>query len=302
MRIISLLPSATEILYLLSSGERIVGISHECDYPEDVKVKPVVTNTIINTNNPSLKIDQEVSKFLKIDQSIYTIDKNKFISLKPDLVITQKLCEVCAITPTDIQQAIRDCDPTPEILTLHPHSIEEILGDILKVGEKIDKKRKAGEEVKKLRQKMEDIKIKTKDLKKLKVYCMEWLDPPYNGGHWVPEQVEIAGGVDEISTKGIDSVRLLWKQIIDYDPEVLILMPCGFSIERTKKELSTLENNSSYKKLSAVKNKQVYLVNGPAYFNCSGPRVIDGIELLAEILHPEIFQNKFNAKDLQKLY
>lgn len=301
MRIISLLPSSTEILYQLDSGKDVIGISHECDYPEDVATKPVVTDTVIKTTDPSRKIDQQVSKYLKVGAGIYTLNKRLFISLKPDLVITQELCKVCAITPTNIQAAIRDCKPQPKILSLHPHSIKEILEDILKVGRAIGKKKEANKLVKSAKLKVQSIKQKTAKLKKPRVYCMEWLDPPYNGGHWVPEQVEIAGGRDEISTKGGDSERLIWQKIIDYNPEFLILMPCGFSINRTKKELTVLMKRSEWKKLKAVKDGKVYLVNGPSYFNNSGPRVIEGIELLASILHPDIFPNRFTNKDLQKL-
>lgn len=302
MRIISLLPSATEILYLLNSGKEVVGVSHECDYPEDLATKPVVTNTIINTSDPSKKIDQQVSKYLKVGAGIYTVDKNLFVSLKPDLVITQELCKVCAITPTNIQAAIRDCKPQPKILSLHPHSIKEILEDILKVGKAVGKEEEADLRIKNYELRIKEIKQKTAKIKKRpRVYCMEWLDPPYNGGHWVPEQVSIAGGRDDISTKGGDSSRILWKKIIDYEPEFLILMPCGFSINRTKKELPSLIKKKEWKKLRAVRENKVYLVNGPAYFNNSGPRVIRGIELLASILHPDIFPKRFTNKDLQKL-
>lgn len=301
MRIISLLPSATEIIYSLGSGDQIVGVSHECDFPIDAKNKPILTKTIINPLSTSLKIDQQVSKALKKGQSIYQINSELFVRLKPDLVITQKLCEVCAITPTDIQAAIRDCNPNPNIISLHPHSIKNILEDIKTVGKAIKKESAAQKLVDSLQKRISKLKDLTKNLKnKPKVYCMEWLDPPYNAGHWVPEQVQIAGGRDDLATKGVDSVRLLWQKIVDYDPEIMILMPCGFPIERTRQELKKLTQNKFWRQLKSVKNNQVFLVNGPAYFNNSSPRVIDGIELLTKIVHPQLSTRQFTRSDFQE--
>jgi iron complex transport system substrate-binding protein len=302
MRIISLLPSATEILYSIGAGDQIVGISHECDYPKEARKKAIVTQTIIGIDDSSNKIDQVVSRSIKNGQSIYKVDQELIVELKPDLIITQKLCEVCAITPTDLQKAIRECNPTPNIISLHPHSIKEILEDIKTVGKAVNKEKEAQKLVKSLYQRINKIKNLTKNIKKRpKIYCMEWLDPPYNAGHWVPEQVEIAGGRDDIATKGIDSVRLLWQEIVDYNPDIMVLMPCGFSINRTKKEIKILTQNPEWSKLQCVKNKQVFLVNGPAYFNCSGPRIVKGIELLTKITHSHLFTKEFTRSDFQQL-
>lgn len=301
MRIISLLPAATEILYLLGSGKNIVGISEECNFPKDTKNKKVVSFCLINRDLTSKEIDAKVSKSLSEGVLINRINDDLFVSLKPDLVITQELCKVCSITPNNIQKTLKQCNKMPNVLSLHPHSIKEILNDILQVGKIIGKGKQAKLKVKSLKLKVKKIQDKTKNLKKKKVYCMEWMDPPYNGGHWIPEQVSIAGGIDDMSTKGGDSVRLIWEKIIEYDPEVLVLMPCGFSIERTKKELPRFLKKAEWQRLRAVKKGEVYLVNGPAFFNASGPRVIKGIEILAAILHPKLFQNNFKRNDLQKL-
>lgn len=224
------------------------------------------------------------------------------VKLKPDLIVTQKLCEVCAITPTDLQKAIRDCSSSPKIVSLHPHSIKDILKDISVVGKAVNKQKSAIKLVSTLKSRINKIKKLTANIsKKPRVYCMEWLNPPYNAGHWVPEQVQIAGGVDDLATRGIDSRRLLWQKIIKYRPEILILMPCGLTIERTRQEIKILTQNQYFGQLDCVKRNEVYLVNGPAYFNCSGPRVVDGIELLTKITHPEIFTKKFTRSDLQKL-
>jgi len=302
MKIISLHAPAAEIIYALGAGEEIVGISHECDYPPEVRSKPIVADTTINSDQSSFNIDAAVSNALRTGQSIYTVDNRLFTSLNPELVITQELCKVCAITPTDIQEAIRDCRPAPKLLSLHPHSIAEILEDVISVGKAIGREEEANNYVRNLQRRIENIRRQTRDVEfRPRVYCMDWLDPPYNAGHWVPEMVEIAGGRDELSTKGGDSVRILWQRIVDYDPQVLVLMPCGFSIERTRKELVDVTRRAEWKELSAVRDNQVYLVNGPAYFNCSGPRIVDGVELLATILEPELFPNKFTSRDFQRI-
>lgn len=284
MRIISLLPSATAILEALGASDQIVGSEN-------------IIKTKIKNSWSSSYINLTVSDSLHSGKSIYTIDNKKFIKLKADLVITQQLCNVCSITPTDLQTAIRDSKPIPNIISLHPHTISEILEDILEVGTAIGKRKKAESLVLKLKVRINNVKNKLKKIKtKPKVYCMEWLDPPYSGGHWVKEQVEIAGGKDQLANKG-DSKRILWKNIIEYNPDFLILMPCGFSIERTKRELNVLR-----KKLA--KFKRVYIVNGPKYFNSSGPEVVTGIELLASILHPKIFKDfskKFSTQDVQMI-
>lgn len=301
MKIICLHAPAAEIIYALGAGDQIVGVSHECDYPPEVKSKPIVANTTIDPDQSSFNINATVSNALQTGLDIYKVDNRLFASLEAELVITQELCEVCAITPTNIQAAIRDCRPAPKILSLHPHSITEILEDVVKVGKAIGREEEATNYVRNLQRRIENVYIKTRDVRfRPKVYCMEWLNPPYNAGHWVPEMVEIAGGRDTLSTKGVDSVRVLWQRIVDHDPEVLVLMPCGFSIERTLKELPEVTGRPEWKQLTAVRNDQVYLVNGPAYFNCSGPRIVDGIELLATILHPELFSYKFGLKDFQR--
>ena len=302
MKIISLHAPAAEIIYALGAGEEIVGISHECDYPPEVRSKPIVADTTINSDQSSFNIDAAVSNALRTGQSIYTVDNRLFTSLNPELVITQELCKVCAITPTDIQEAIRGCRPAPKMLSLHPHSIAEILEDVIRVGKAIGREEEANNYVRNLQRRIENIRRQAKDVEfRPRVYCMEWLDPPYNAGHWVPEMVEMAGGRDELSTKGGDSVRILWQRIVDHDPQVLVLMPCGFSIERTRKELVDVTRRAEWKGLSAVRDNQVYLVNGPAYFNCSGPRIVDGVELLATILNPELFPNKFTSQDFQRI-
>lgn len=288
MRIISLLPSATDIVTSLGSGNQVVGRS--------------IVKTIVKPNSSSKDINDLVSSSLKLGKSLYIVDKKQFVNLKPDLVITQQLCKVCSITPTDIQEAIRDCRPIPKIISLHPHSIKNILADIEAVGNAIGKEIEAKRLVQELNLRIKKIQDQTKlTEKRPRIYCMEWLDPPYNAGHWVPEQVKISGGIDDLAISGKDSIKLIWEKIVKYNPEILIIMPCGFSIKRTQKEITILTQRPEWREIAAVKTNQVFLVNGPKYFNSSGPKVIDGIELLTRIVHPEIRTKHFTRSDFVNL-
>jgi iron complex transport system substrate-binding protein len=228
------------------------------------------------------------------------VDRALLGRLQPDLVITQQLCEVCAITPTGIQEALRDVRPAPDLLSLHPHSIAEIFADVVTVGSATGREREAQRFVDGLEARLDRVRRVVAGRPRPRVYCMEWLDPPYNAGHWVPEQVEIAGGTDGLGRLGTDSVRLMWEKITDYDPEVLVLMPCGLPMERVEREVSGLFDEN-WAGLAAVKNTQVWMVDGAAYFNNSGPRVVDGAELLASILHLEVSLWQFAPRDVQRL-
>jgi iron complex transport system substrate-binding protein len=298
MRIVSFLPAATETLFALGAGPEVVGVSHECDWPETARRLPRVTGTTVNVGAPSRAIDNQVSQALQAGENIYTVDVGLLTKLRPDLVITQQLCEVCAITPGQVQAAIAAVRPAPELVSLHPHSIAEIFEDIRTVGRRLGREGQAARYVDGLQRRLDRVREAVAGADRPRVYCMEWLDPPYNAGHWVPEQVEIAGGEDGLAGRRVDSVRLLWDQIVAYDPEVLVLMPCGISMGRMVRELRELVNED-WLGLAAVRLGQVYMVNGPAYFNNSGPRVVDGAELLAKILHPELVRYEFEDRDLR---
>lgn len=295
-----MLPAATEIIYALGAGDDLVGVSHECAWPAQVRMLPRVTGTTVDVEASSRSIDEQVSGALAAGESIYTVDEALLAQLRPDLVITQQLCEVCAITPQGIQKALAGLKPAPGLVSLHPHSVEEIFEDVLDVGRAIGREREAFRYVDGLRRRLGRVREVVAGRQRPRVYCMEWLDPPYNAGHWVPEQVEIAGGADEIATRGEYSVRLLWDKIVDYNPEVLVLMPCGLDFDRTERELRSLVDEK-WLGLKAVQTGQVWAVNGPAYFNNSGPRVVDGAELLAQVLHPEVIPRRFGGDDVCQL-
>jgi iron complex transport system substrate-binding protein len=300
VRIVSLLPSATEMLFALGAGPQIVGVSHECKWPAQAAVLPKVTGTTVDVRAASREIDKQVSGALAAGESIYTTNDELLLALRPDLVITQQLCEVCAITPSGVQQTLAQLRPAPEVLSLHPHSIGEIFEDVLAVGRSVSRGLEAVQLVDGFKRRLASVESAVAGRGRPRVYCMEWLDPPYNAGHWVPEQVRIAGGEDGLGRLGNDSVRLMWDRIVEYDPEVLVLMPCGLSIARMQSELGGLVDER-WMRLSAVRTGRVFGVNGPAYFNNSGPRVVDGAELLASILHPDAVTRRFGFQDVCKL-
>ena len=289
MRICSLLPSATEILYALGLGDDVVGVSHECDYPPDALRKPKVIRTLIDQDTRSSEeIDQEVHRSLERRESLYQVDAEALRRLHPDLIVTQELCDVCAIDATQVSAALRALSYQPDVISLHPHTLQEMLEDIRLVGERVGHQAQAEELVASYRRRIDQVQTRLAGIsRRPRVFCLEWLAPPMATGHWVPEMVELAGGIEVLGRAGQPSRYANAEEIVDARPEVLILMPCGFSIERTRRELAVVSAQPWWGRIPAVRDGQVHLVNGPAYFNRAGPRLIDGIELLASVLHPD---------------
>jgi iron complex transport system substrate-binding protein len=291
MRICSLLPSATEIAFALGLGDEIVGVTHECDYPPEAKKRRVVVRSAIDPERQeSGEIDRLVRDHLRTKKNIYTIDLPSLQAAAPDFILTQDLCEVCALDYDEVVAAAESLARKPKIVSLSPSTLSDVLRDIESVGEATGKKREAEALVNQLKQRIERVRERTtrSDLRP-RVACIEWLDPIYNAGHWVPEMVELAGGTDGLAKKGERSKEISWDSVRAFAPEVLVLMPCGFDVGRSLKEVALLSRLDGWNELPAVKNGRVYAVNGSAYFNRSGPRLVDGIEILAEIIHPEIF-------------
>lgn len=288
MRICSLLPSGTEILYTLDLGDQIVGVTHECDYPPEAASKPQVTENLIDHERlNSLEIDHRVSSSVGRHGSIYRLKEDLLESLKPDLIVTQELCEVCAVSYSDVQRASRVLDAETRIVSLEPNTLEEMLETIVLVGEMTGRHALAEARVTALRARLAAVRELVRGASRPKVYAMEWLDPAYSGGHWVPEMVEIAGGTEVLGKHGQKSARITPDQVIAQQPEVIVLMPCGFSLERTIEEYRRTPMFDGWNDLPAVRNGELYAVNGSAYFNRSGPRLVDGVEILASILHPD---------------
>ncbi len=291
MKIVSLLPTATEIIYALGLGNQLVGVSHECNYPRAVTRLPRVSETEIDyTNISSREINSHVIQILRTGKSLYRLNKAMLEKLQPTHIVTQELCEVCAITPNDVLTAIKNLPNKPKILTLNATKLNEILLEISLIGQISSKEIQAKKLIKTLRTKIIRLKNQTSGLNKKTVCCIEWIEPLFASGHWVPEMVEIAGGKEIVGLAGTRSRKISWETVRYLDPEFLIFMPCGYSFERTKQDIPVLFHYPFWNQLQAVKKRNLWLVNGPDYFNQSGPRVIEeGIEILAKIIHSDRF-------------
>jgi len=293
MRICSLLPGATEVVAALGLADDLVAISHECDYPPEIRPKPVVIKSAVDprrTSSPA--IDRQVREAMRSGDGLYRIDESLLNSVSPDLIITQSLCAVCAVTPTEVQRALAGLKRMPRILSLDPTDVESVLRDIEAIGSATGSDAQARRLVQGLRDRIARVQALVQGEPQRRVACLEWLEPLYCAGHWVPEMVHLAGGSDLLATAGAPSVRIAWEQVVEAKPDVLVLMPCGFSIDRTRSELDLLTSRPGWNDLPAVRKQAVYAVEGAAYFNRSGPRLVDGVELLAALLHPHLFGNR----------
>lgn len=288
MRICSLLPGGTEILFALGLEEAVVGVSHECDYPPPAARKPKIVRTNLNQDQLSSEaIDQAVQAAVRGGESLYQVNEDALRTADPDLLVTQELCKVCAIETTQVNRLLGILPRQPQVVALHAHTIADVLQDIRLIGKMTERPSQADALVAALTQRMEHVMALVAGRPRPRVFCLEWLKPPMACGHWVPEQVAIAGGDEVLGRAGAPSRYVTWDDVAAAKPEVLILMPCGFSIERTRQELSVITQQPAWRTIPAVRDRRVYLVDGPAYFNRPGPRLIDGVELLAGLLHPD---------------
>ena len=290
-RIVSLLPSATEVVCALGLAECLVGRSHECDFPDAVRALPPCTEPKLDPDASSADIHRQVTSLLESALSLYRVDADRLRALKPDAILTQAQCEVCAVTFADVERAVADWTGTrPRILSLSPQRMVEVWSDIHAVAEALGVAERGRELVKQLKTRVVDVIEKAVQAKRRpSVVCLEWLDPLMAAGNWVPELVELAGGQNLFGEPGQHSPWLAWQKLRESDPEVLVVMPCGFDLARTRAEMSALTNGPGWEKLRAVKSSRVYLTDGNHYFNRPGPRLVESLEILAEILHPALF-------------
>jgi iron complex transport system substrate-binding protein len=303
VRICSLLPSSTEIVYALGLGEELVAVTHECDYPPEAASKPQITESLIDHERlSSMEIDHRVSGAAGHHGSIYRLKPGLLEALNPDVILTQELCEVCAVSYSEVKRAARLLDGSTQILSLEPNTLEEVIESIGAVGE-ITHRRDEAETVKaRLRRRLEEIRQRVMSAEpRPRVYAMEWLDPAYSPGHWVPEMIEIAGGRPVLGRAGAKSARISAQDIIEAEPEVIVLMPCGFSLPRTIEEFHRTPMFAGWERLPAVRNGRLYAVDGSSYFNRPGPRLVDGVSILAEILHPQLCNGWAPAVSFQKI-
>jgi iron complex transport system substrate-binding protein len=283
VQICSFLPSATEILYALELGDAVAGVTFECDYPPEARQKPVVVNTVLRHGLAPEEIDQEASKYASHGESLYVVDMEALTRIRPDLVVTQELCDVCAVSTPHLAKALAELSPRPKVLPLTPHTLEDVLADIEKVGEAAGRPEKARKLIASLRERIARIEGRPKAIRQ--VACLEWLNPLYNAGHWVPDMVKIAGGNDRLAAPGEYSTRILPEAVISANPDVMVIMPCGYDTQRAKEEYHRTVFPVGWEDIRAVRNGRVYAVDGSAYFSRPGPRLIDGIEILYALFH-----------------
>jgi len=290
-KIVSLLPSATEIVYALGLGQNLVGRSHECDFPEEVKQLPVCSEANFPDGLSSAAIDTKVKEILADALSVYTVKREVIKELAPDVVITQAQCEVCAVSLTEVEQVLENyLDKEAKVISLQPNSLDDILNDIRIVSTGLGVPEEGERVVEDLQERIDIIRHKLKFIEtKPSVACIEWLEPLMLSGNWMPGLVNVAGGTNLLTTPGAHSPYIDWNDIRLSDPEIIVVMPCGFSIERTLKEIDILLELPGFTELKAVKNNRVYIADGNQYLNRPGPRIVDSLEILAEIINPKQF-------------
>lgn len=299
LKIVSLLPSATEIIDCLGLTNALVGRSHECDYPPTVKDLPVCTEARLNSDLNSGEIDADVQTLMQKALSIYKIKTEVLEQLQPTHIITQDQCDVCAVNLPEVEKAIAQLTNShPQVISLQPDLLNEVWDDIKRVAQTLAVE--AQPALDKLQSRMNIISEKVQDIdRKPTVVAIEWTEPLMVGANWIPELIEIAGGKSLLSVKGQHSPYVSWPSLVDVDPDFIVIMPCGFDLERTEKESQVLTQHPNWNSLKAVKNDKVFLVDGNAYFNRPGPRLVDSAEILAEILHPQLFAYGYRGKSCQ---
>ncbi|GAC1306867.1 MAG: cobalamin-binding protein [Mucilaginibacter sp.] len=290
-KIVSLLPAATEIVYALGLEKNLVGRSHECDFPEAVKQLPICSEANFPDNLSSSAIDVKVKQIVADALSVYTVNREVIKQLAPDVVITQSQCEVCAVSLTDVAADLENyLDKPARIISLQPNSVIDIFNDIQTVADALNVTKAGKDVIENLNQRVDIIRHKLKfNESKPTVACIEWLEPLMISGNWVPELVSIAGGIPVLSEQGKHSSYIQWDDLRMANPDILIIMPCGFPIERTLKEMDVLMALPGFVELQAVKNNAIYIADGNQYFNRPGPRIVDSVEILAEIINPKQF-------------
>jgi iron complex transport system substrate-binding protein len=284
-RIVSLLPSATEIVCALGVGERLVGRSHECDFPPEIRGVPVCTSSKVNADSSSAAIDREVKSLLSQALSLYEVNLPLLRELQPDLILTQAQCKVCAVSLDDVQRALgKWSGAQPRVVSLSPETLDDVLADLVKVGQALGCLDKGEVLRQQMCERLDTVRAKTSGHPRPGVVCIEWLEPLMAAGNWVPQLVEMAGGKNLLGESGQHSPWLNWEQLLQANPDIIVAMPCGFSLERTREEFPVITARPEWKSLRAVQRGEVYLTDGNQFFNRPGPRLVESAEILAEII------------------
>lgn len=291
MRIVSLLPAATEICCALGLADDLVGVSPECDHPQEVRGKRIVSRSLLMYEGlESGETSRLVGERLASGGALYQVDEEALRSSEPDVILTQGLCEVCAPTLGDVEEVAARLSHPPDILSLDPHSLGDVLGDIERVGRFCGVEGPARASTDALRVRIDRVAARASEASvPPTTVCLEWLDPLFLAGHWVPEMVALGGGRDPLAAAGEPSRRVDPREIVRAAPDIAVLMPCGFDLDRTRKEAPIVTTASWWVDLPAARSQRVWTVDGSGYFNRPGPRLVDGLEILAHILHPELF-------------
>ena len=282
MRIVSLVPSATEMLFALGLGADVIAVTHECDYPPAARELPRVTRDVLPSGLSSAQIDAAVKERTLAGESIYELDLDLLHDLRPDLIVTQALCSVCAVSYEDVRTVAEEIETRPRVISLDPQTVGEVLGDARTLAQVTDRKDEAVALVRDAATRIDRVRLAVRGARRPRVVALEWLDPPYAAGHWVPQLVEYAGGEDVLGFAGEHSEERSWGEVQAAQPDVVIVMPCGFDAELAYREAEMHRDE-----LAAVGAGEVVAVDAAAYFSRPGPRIVDGLELLAHILHPD---------------
>src|SRR5437870_11412289 len=302
MRVVSLLPAATEIVAALGALDQLVGVSHECDHPPEVSAKPRVTQCAIHGGTlASDAADRWVSDTLAATGTLYTLDEALVRRLEPDVIITQRLCDVCAVGYDSVTAFAATLPGPPHVVNLEPSSVQDVLQDIRTVGAALAVPERAAEVIAALEPRIAAVRARAAGAPRRRCVVLEWIAPPYRSGHWTPELVAIAGGTEPLGRMGEDAARVSWEAVVAAAPEVLVLACCGYDLARTAADLPLLATRPGWAELPAVRAGEVYAVDGSAYLSRPGPRLVDSLEMLAEILHPELFAGRFPARAVRRL-
>lgn len=289
MRIVSLLPAATEIAFALGLGEQLVCVSHECDYPPEAQRLPKVTRSLIPAGVASAEIDALVRQRMADGGALYTLDMPLLEQLRPELILTQALCDVCAVAEEEVRQAACSLPGNPRVVNLEASRLADVLASIRQVAEAAGVPQRGSQVVESLRRRIDAVSERTARLAaRPRVVVLEWIDPPFSAGHWTPELVELAGGVEGVGRAGVPSQSIAWDAIAAWQPEVMLIACCGFDLERTRQDLPILASQPGWSELPCVRQGRVFMVDGSAYFSRPGPRLVDSLEILANVLHPDI--------------
>ena len=286
-RIVSLLPSATEIVYALGLEDRLVGVTHECDFPPDARAKPHLTASSLPDASTSAQIDRHVRASLHAGSSLYALDSVLLEELAPDLIITQELCAVCAVSYDIVARAAKQLRSDPRVVSLEPSSLEDVFANVVTVGELTGRGEAAASLIERMRARAAALRSHVAGRTHPRALVLEWTDPPMSGGHWTPELVTLAGGEDVLGNPGTNSTVLEWRAIAEADPDVVVVAPCGYDLPATLNDIARLADHPTWKALRAVREGRAYAIDGNAYLNRPGPRLIDTAELFASAIYAD---------------